>query len=695
MPGHCLPAVQPCRVRAICVGLLAFLLIGCAAHSETVSRRRIRNWTKLLRSKDPLRCSSAATSLLATGDAEALRVLLKAMEPSEPEDVRISIITAFGVKGDDRAVERIIAALEDKSGAIRQAAAAALQFTYTPKAVLRMEEAAADPKKPAATRSLILTILGEMHAMDSIPALIRLLSDKDPGVRKAAKVALERITLRRFDSVGEWQAWWHRSERMTREEMLEELVALQADRLRSMISRLEELELLVLKERKDPKDPSRLLEALAKSGLRKVKLYALQELDRHRGKAVAEALVKVLDDPDGAVRQKAAEALGNQGHARAAPPLIKLLQDPLDPVRAAAARSLGSLKAPGAIPMLCEHLSDPSEVVATAAAHALGNIASPEAVPRLISVVAHADTPSKVQQEATNALARIKDPRAIPTLTGLLKSPKQSMRWAAVDALGELRAKKAVGPLSEVIRKKDENPQIRELALAALAKIGDPAALEVVVDALSDKEKRVTEQAFRSLVLLAESDNSVYATALDRLINTSRYALAEEVLAKALEHFGAKPNHAKTVAALRLRTARGLMAAKEWARARRQLEALVAVDANEPEHIKGLATCLIQLGDGAAYLALLNQARRNFPGEAHWWNETIRILKQIAAKGDAKKVVGIVDAIEKETPDLGGEQSATALRALRAKAKEKLAPPVPPKQPDSPAGSATEKPAGG
>ena len=349
-------------------------------------------------------------------------------------------------------------------------------------------------------------------------------------------------------------------------------------------------------------------------------------------------------------------------------------------MRAAAARSLGSLKAKEAVAPISGHLTDASEDVAAAAARALGEIASADAVTPLMKVLAKSSTPAKVQEQAANSLAKIKDPRAIPTLIQLLESPKQSTLAAAIDALGGLRAKAAVAPLANVVRK-DENPQIRELALAALAKIGDPKAIDVVLEAVSNGEKRVAEQAFLSLILLAEANNSLYAVSLDRLVGQGRHALAEKVLAKAIEHFNAKPNHAGALTELRARVARGLLAAKEWDKARPHFEALVSGGAKDPayaEYVKGLAVCLANLKDRTAYLALLNQARRSFPQDAHWWDETLRIVKRIAAEGKSQEVVDLVNAIEKEAPKLGGEKTAAALRDLREKAKAKLAPPAKP-----------------
>ena len=53
-----------------------------------------------------------------------MKALLEALQPDQPETVRISVITAFGVQGDDRACGPIIAALADPSENVRLAAQA-------------------------------------------------------------------------------------------------------------------------------------------------------------------------------------------------------------------------------------------------------------------------------------------------------------------------------------------------------------------------------------------------------------------------------------------------------------------------------------------------------------------------------------------------------------------------------------------
>ena len=666
-------ALPPVTVRfgVSLLAVLIALLATCTALGQSATRRQIREWVALLQSGDQGKRVSAATSLLTTGGNKGLTVLLDTLKPNQPEEVRVSIITAFHVTGDDRATSRLIAALEDKSDAARKAAIGALQAINTPHAVSLMEQTAADRKRPPQTRSQVIAILGEMRARDAIPTLIEQLSDKDDSVCKAARVSLEQITLRTFDSAREWHTWWENSKRKTREEMLEELVTRQSELIRKLSRRLEELDLIVLKGRKDHGDPTPILATLEQTTSSKVKLYCIGELAKLAGKAgVLDALLKALNDHEYAVRKAAAEALGNQGDKAAVPALIQTLNDLIISVRTAAAHALGKLKSKDAVPPLCRLLTNGSEEVAVAAAAALGEIKSRQATRPLIQAVTKDSTPPKLYAAAANALAKIRDPEAVPTFIALLESPKANVRWAAVDALGELRAPAALERLSTVARK-DKNPQIREVAIAALAKIGSPAALDTVVAALSDADKRVSDQALRSLLQLADLDGKLYAKAVERLLADRQFALAESVLASAVEKLQNVPNHAKDIAELQDRMARSLLEDKQWSKAQSYFDKLLVTAPKEPEYIKGLVTCLKQQGKFDALLAILAQARKNVPGQAeYWWKETVLVVETVAKSGDAKKVISIVDSLEKEDPNLGGEDTAAKLRELRQKAQE-------------------------
>jgi HEAT repeat protein len=630
-----------------------------------MSKKQLGEWTRLLRSDDPQKRSSAATSLVAADDEAALKVLLEALQPDQPETVRISVITAFGVQSDDRACAPIIAALADASEGVRQAARSALQQIHTTQSVRLLEQAAGELKRPLVIRVQSVSLLGDLRATEAIQALIKLLSDPDEAVRTASRAALESITLRRFNTAREWLDWWRQSSTLTREEMLQHLVELQSERLESLSRVLEKLYLKILDDPKNQNDSAAFIEALTQCDLASVKKRAIKGLTPLHDPPVRTALINALVETDASVRQAAADALAAQADASTAPALLKAMNDPESSVRAAAAHALGVLKAREALKELIAMLSDTDVEAAVAAANALAELADRAALSRLIDVVTAPDTPAPLYDAAANALAKIHDPGAVPILVKLLGSPKENVRWASADALGGLGVADAVKPLANVALK-DPNPQNREVALASLSRIGDPSALDTLVDALSDKEKRVSDQALRSLTQVADSKAELYASALDRLMAARSYALAATVLDAAVAQLG--PNKAQPAAGLRQRLATGLMAAKEWARARTQLEALVAQSPKEPQYIKSLDACLTAQADYDALLALLLQTRKAAPELADYcWQETVRVVEQIAA-GDAKKAVAAVNALEKDSPDLGGAATAAKLRELRAKA---------------------------
>jgi HEAT repeat protein len=102
-----------------------------------------------------------------------------------------------------------------------------------------------------------------------------------------------------------------------------------------------------------------------------IRASAAWSLARHRGPALAAALIPLMTDSDRRVRQAAAYSLGYHGDQAAAPGLIALLADASKHVRQSAAMSLGRLHAPAARPALQKLLSDPEPHVREAAEEAL------------------------------------------------------------------------------------------------------------------------------------------------------------------------------------------------------------------------------------------------------------------------------------------------------------------------------------
>lgn len=112
---------------------------------------------------------------------------------------------------------------------------------------------------------------------------------------------------------------------------------------------------------------------------------ALEALLAHKSPRLFDTMVATLQNSDGAMRARAAGALGELGDARAGKPLVRALQDPEDFVRKAAAQALGKLATPEAVPALIGALEDKNINVRWAAAEGLGNLGDPRAVEPLIA----------------------------------------------------------------------------------------------------------------------------------------------------------------------------------------------------------------------------------------------------------------------------------------------------------------------
>lgn len=157
------------------------------------------------------------------------------------------------------------------------------------------------------------------------------------------------------------------------------------------------------------------------------------------------SLLAALADPDPAVRERSAAALGATGTASTS-----------------------------AVEALVATLADPDPFVAGAAADALARVGG-ASVPALVRTLG--DAREDVRVGAAIALGKL-GPRAgdaVPALVRALADPKETVRWTAANALGALgpHASAALPALREALADRDEDA--RRGAALALARI-DPAA---------------------------------------------------------------------------------------------------------------------------------------------------------------------------------------------------------------------------
>jgi len=261
-------------------------------------------------------------------------------------------------------------------------------------------------------------------------------------------------------------------------------------------------------------------------------------------------LLRLLRDPEGRVRRRAAHAAGRSGLAEAVEPLAALLTDEEMEVRQMAAFGLGLLGHQTARPALTVALSDVHPVVQGRAAEALGAIgdkADAPAIAAMVRVHLQAGALTTVEVDGVSetlappaeavrlglsalarlgvweplaqvalgtdgapvsrwwpvaaALQRVGDARATPALLALLTAGGRYAPSFAARGLAALKAAEAVPVLLQVVEARTAPAPVVVQCLRALVAIGDPRSaalmLQLATDAAVDVELRV--EALRAL----------------------------------------------------------------------------------------------------------------------------------------------------------------------------------------------------
>ncbi len=203
-------------------------------------------------------------------------------------------------------------------------------------------------------------------------------------------------------------------------------------------------------------DPLPLLVEALRSGDAATRVQAARDLGRLGPLAheALEALRAATQDPEGRVREAAAQAIGGMG-VIALPHLAELLRHPDKYVRRQAVWALGRLGAQARplLPELCAALQDSDPRTASGAAQALGNMgaAAAEAVPALAQTMC--GTNIVLCRLAAKALSQIGRP-ALPTLVHHLYHHDPFVRGEAALAIGWMgsAARAAVPHLLAVLR---------------------------------------------------------------------------------------------------------------------------------------------------------------------------------------------------------------------------------------------------
>lgn len=189
----------------------------------------------------------------------------------------------------------------------------------------------------------------------------------------------------------------------------------------------------------------------------------------------------------------AIDAEAGDGPARA---LLELLHDSSAEVRGAAVRSLGGRLEEAAVPPLVEALRDRSRSVRKDAVDALGRIEDPAALPALEERLLH-DRSQKVRMAAAEAIGETETGEAVRILADALdRLDDRRVRERVVLALGETGRAEAVAVLAPLL---DGDAVLGHPALRALAELGSPEALALVIVATRSDDAQLRVRAAQAL----------------------------------------------------------------------------------------------------------------------------------------------------------------------------------------------------
>ncbi len=221
-----------------------------------------------------------------------------------------------------------------------------------------------------------------------------------------------------------------------------------------------------------------------------------------------EKLVQDLQSGDVNVGVNAAKALGKSRNPHTVEPLITALEDEkyvshgnvaVSPVAEAAEESLvqlGAIAMEPLIPHLKRNEKPKDWLVRLRVARALGRIGDPHATEPLIALLEDPEYP--VRAEAIRALTRI-GKSAKEQLMAASKQESALTRIGACEALAVIGEPAALAPLIANL-KTGGDLSVRKQSARALGNIGNPQAIDALIESLQDNDEHLRGYAMTSLV---------------------------------------------------------------------------------------------------------------------------------------------------------------------------------------------------
>lgn len=250
--------------------------------------------------------------------------------------------------------------------------------------------------------------------------------------------------------------------------------------------------------------------------LETTRLVAAQALAQIRRLETVPLLLEVVNDADPQIRATAIESLGSFHHPEISAALIRAIQDPIASVRRAAVTALGFCAAQATELDLVSHLRplllDLNLDVCKQTATALGRLGTLEAANTLFESLQSIHTPEPLAIELIRALGWVGRSEALQYLhRALIELPlTESVQQEVLVVLGRVDQPdlkpQATQILLDLLTHKaafTRSPAARQSIALALGQLGNPNALNPLIDLLADSNVSVRLHVISALKTLA------------------------------------------------------------------------------------------------------------------------------------------------------------------------------------------------
>ncbi len=471
--------------------------------------------------------AAAVEALRALSARDSLPVAVEALGDAD-ENVRSEALGFIGDLGSAELTPALLARLDDPIVRVRAGVAKSLGLVRAAGVEEAFERLAGDLSPEV--RAAAADAAAEGGWNDASPTLARLLGDSEPQVRLAAAQALGRVGNR--SSVDALIRLAMAPEVDIRLAATEAVARLDPDRITELLDRVLESndsqrKLAVVRAilAARVKSAARFLALMWKDVDPTVRVDVANALARLGGPDAPALLTQGLHDPAPEVRGTVIEGLTHLRQTGSADAIARLLADDPDPsVRERAALAVGLLAGPGGEAALLQ-ASEPDVPLAVraAAALALGLYEKESIVARVVEMADEQQVRAHLRDRLANdpfyrvVSIRLKDTRpaelralAADSLVGMEGALADGVRGVLdaegrrrlVTGLRSFKGEKSRGALLQIVRG-DPSPEVRALALAAVAELLDAEALlDVGRRALGDPHpavRRTAVQLFRKL----------------------------------------------------------------------------------------------------------------------------------------------------------------------------------------------------